>query len=178
MTLGFGEVFHPEATAAKGVDHRGRVAGDAPVGADDSIILVGAAQQVFDEVLAVGVPHVFAVFLVQVPRDGVVRHDGRHGLGWTIQLESTFHEGAQVVLEVVSRVHSIFTEGIVSVTSAFTGAAAGPVFGHSTHAVLAPAVGTALGGLQAVAVDFSQLSHLVRIGAEGILKAHPTGLCG
>ena len=64
VALGHGQVLHPEAPAAEGVHHRGGVVGDAPVGAHHPVEAVLLPQQVLHQVLAVGVPHVLAVFLV------------------------------------------------------------------------------------------------------------------
>ena len=76
MALGLGEVLHPIAAAGEGIDLRARVGGDAPVGADHAVVAVFFPEQVADQVLAIGVAHVLAVFLVQPPADGVIGHNG------------------------------------------------------------------------------------------------------
>ena len=80
--------------------------------------------------------------------------------------------------QVLPRVHGVLAKGVVGVPAGLAGAAPRPVLGHGADAVLPPAAGGALGGLQAVAVDFPQLCHLGGAGAEGVLKAHPPGLGG
>ena len=49
---------------------------------------------------------------------------------------------------------------------------------HGADALPSPAIGSTRSGLQAVAVEPGQIGHLVGMGAEGVLKAHPAGFGG
>ena len=62
--LGLCLALHVEAPAAERVDDRRGVLRDAPVRADDALEAVLLAQQVLDEVFAVGIADVFAVLRV------------------------------------------------------------------------------------------------------------------
>lgn len=82
--LALGHVFHIKAAACKRIHDGCGILRDAPVCANDTLKAVFFAQEIFDEILAVRVADVFAVFGVEAPRNRVVRHDGRGAFGGTV----------------------------------------------------------------------------------------------
>ena len=75
-----GHILHAVAAASKSL-------GDAPVGADNAFEFIFSAQQILDQVLAVGVSDVLAVFLVHAVGYGVVRHNRGCAVGRSVQVK-------------------------------------------------------------------------------------------
>ena len=82
-----GHILHAVAAASKSLNRLLRILGDAPVGADNAFEFIFSAQQILDQVLAVGVSDVLAVFLVHAVGYGVVRHNRGCAVGRSVQAE-------------------------------------------------------------------------------------------
>ena len=174
--LGLRLVLHIEAPAAERVDVRRGVLRDVPVRADDTPEAVLLAQQVLDEVFAVGIADVFAVLRVEPPGDRVVRHDRRGRARRAVQPEGRLRKRLHVLGGVAGRVDRVFAERVVRVAAALAGAAARPVLDHRVDAVAAPAGLAALRRLHAVAVRLDELLRHLDVFAERVDEAHPARL--
>ena len=139
------------------------VSQQAPIGADDAIEAILAAQQTGDDLLVKPKAH-----FLKFGADGhaVIGHDLRcarrkRGIKWN-----------QVIVEVVARVNLLFADCEVRIFAIFLRAAAGEMLGHAGHAVRAE--------LLALKAKNIRVKHARRergILAKGAADARPTWLC-
>ena len=83
-----GHILHAVAAASKSLNRLLRILGDAPSRLrNNAFKFIFSAQQILDQVLAVGVSDVLAVFLVHAVGYGVVRHNRGCAVGRSVQVE-------------------------------------------------------------------------------------------
>ena len=180
VALGHGKTFDAPGLSAAGIVHTGVVQGDSPVRAHDAVESGFLAERLSDDPPGEGAANLLARGILS-PQDGVSGHDGRCTAGAAFQLEGAFHEGAQVLFQVVAGEDSILAVGKVAVTAALLGSVAVPVLGHGVHAPVTPGAvdpfpfGT---GLEAVAIGPGQVRGQVRILSEGAVETPPARFRG
>ena len=137
-----------------------RRARDAPVRADDAVIVILVAQQA-DLEGAVSAADLVAKRTVIAPGDGVRRHDGARFLRLARQLQAALDEWRELRLEVATGIDGVLAVLRVRLAAALADAVTGPVLHHRVDAVLAPAFVLAvfLRGLLAVN---RRLCHVAR----------------
>lgn len=79
------------------------------VGANHALIAQFLPEKVVYEISAVGIAHIFPVFLVNVIGNGVVGHNGAGLFRGSIQGEDTLGEGLQVLLKIISGIDGVLT---------------------------------------------------------------------
>ena len=105
--------------------------GYAPVGADNTIKMVFLAEQVMDNIMRISIADIF--IRVNSSRDGIIRHNCTTHPGRAVQFERTFGKDAHMHIKVISGINRIFAVSIMRIPSAFTCAAARPVFCHRVN---------------------------------------------
>ena len=151
-----------------------RRACDAPVRADDAVIVVLVAQQANLE-RAVGAADLVAERAVIAPCNGVRRHDRAGFLRLARQLQAALDEWRELRLEVAAGIDSVLAILRVRLAAALADAVTGPVLHHRVDAVLAPAFVLAvfLRGLLAVNRRLCHVARQCRVFAERAIVARP-----
>ena len=124
-----------------------------------------------DNIMRISIADIF--IRVNSGRDGIIRHNCTAHASRTIQFERTFSKDAHMHIKVVSGINRIFAVSIMRIPSAFTGAAARPVFRHRVDRTGAPAIFGAFGGLDAVTVSTRHILRHFHMCTESISCPHP-----